>query len=144
MDLASRSCSSSSTRIDPNRSKEVHVFGFSYLWHGLHEMIEHLAKNSDVHIYTLAPFIEFEDDRASLGPESPAGPTLTRRGVRASSMTRRGDANPADLPIVAQWGLPGREYFRMLDQIVRQPRISRPTLCSANPPRSWAVFSARF
>lgn len=103
----------------PSQSLEVvHVFGFSYLWRGLQEMIEHLAKNCDVHIYTLAPFIEFEDDRASLGQKSPVGPTLTRRGVRASSATRRDEADPADLPIVAQWGLPGLEYFRMLNQIV--------------------------
>ena len=74
-------------------------------------MIEHLVKKSDVHIYTLAPFIEFGDDLASLGLESPARSHATRRGRGR----RRGD--PADLPIVAQWGRPGREYFRMLDQI---------------------------
>jgi exodeoxyribonuclease V gamma subunit len=66
--------------------KEVHIFGFSYLLHGHRELIEHLMKKSEIHIYMLSPFIEFGDD-------------------------------PADLPIVAQWGRPGREYFRMLNEI---------------------------
>ncbi len=62
--------------LDKNRSEspeEVHLFGFSYLWLGLQEMIEHLVKKSSVHIYTLAPFIEFGDDLASLGLKSGTG-----------------------------------------------------------------------
>ena len=37
---------------------EVHLFGFSYVWHGLPELIKLLIQKSDVLIYSLAPFIE--------------------------------------------------------------------------------------
>ena len=110
--------------LDQNGSEspeEVHLFGFSYLWHGFREMIEHLTEKSIVHIYIFKPFIEFGDDLASLGLESPASTWFTRRGASASRMTGRGDAeamdDPAGLPIVAQWGRPGSDYFRMLEQI---------------------------
>ncbi len=43
---------------------EVHVFGFSYVWTGLRELLEHLGGVSDVHVYVLSPS-RWEADRAS-------------------------------------------------------------------------------
>ena len=34
---------------------EVHLFGFSYVWTGLGELLEHLGGVSDVHVYVLSP-----------------------------------------------------------------------------------------
>ena len=98
--------------------REVHLFGFSYVWRGLREMIEHLHQRSVIHIYTVAPFIEFREDLASLGLESKSGPRFSRRGSRRWSGAEHGDAiSPDDLPIVAHWGGPGREFFWMFDEI---------------------------
>jgi len=36
---------------------EIHLFGFSYVWHGLRDMINRLNQRSKVSIYTLAPFV---------------------------------------------------------------------------------------
>jgi len=98
--------------------REVHLFGFSYVWRGLHEMIERLNQRSVIHIYTVAPFIEFREDLAFLGLESKSGPRFSRRGSRRSSGAEHGDAiSPDDVPIVAHWGGPGREFFWMFDEI---------------------------
>jgi len=42
---------------------EVHLFGFSYIWTGLRELLDHLVV-SDVHVYVLSPS-RWEADRAS-------------------------------------------------------------------------------
>lgn len=34
----------------------VHIFGFSYLWTGLCELLEHLGRTSEVHVYVLSPW----------------------------------------------------------------------------------------
>jgi exodeoxyribonuclease V gamma subunit len=34
----------------------VHIFGFSYLWTGLRELLEHLGRTSEVHLYVLSPW----------------------------------------------------------------------------------------
>jgi exodeoxyribonuclease V gamma subunit len=98
--------------------RELHLFGFSYIWHGLREMIKHLNQRSVIHIYTVAPFIDFEEDLAFLGLESESGPRFSRRGSGSWSGVEHGDAiSPDDIAIVAQWGGPGREFFWMLDDI---------------------------
>jgi len=98
--------------------REVHLFGFSYMWRGLHEMIERLHQRSVIHIYTVAPFIEFREDLASLGLESKSGPRFSRRGSKRWSGAEHGGAiSPDDLPIVAHWSSPGREFFWMFDEI---------------------------
>ncbi|HKI19379.1 MAG TPA: exodeoxyribonuclease V subunit gamma, partial [Isosphaeraceae bacterium] len=98
--------------------REVHLFGFSYVWRGLREMIERLNQRSVIHIYTVAPFIEFQEDLALLGLESKSGPRFSRRGSRRWSEAEHGDPiSPDDLPIVAHWSSPGREFFWMFDAI---------------------------
>jgi exodeoxyribonuclease V gamma subunit len=34
----------------------VHIFGFSYLWTGLRELLEHLGRTAEVHVYVLSPW----------------------------------------------------------------------------------------
>ena len=95
-------------------AEEVHLFGFSYVWHGLRDMIAHLNQHSIVHIYTLAPFIEFPED-LSLARCDASGESLGSRSEehRHRSAPGRGDSDLAGrLSIVEQWGRPGREYFR--------------------------------
>jgi len=98
--------------------RETHLFGFSYVWRGLREMIEHLNQRSGIHIYTVAPFIEFQEDLAPLGLESKSGPRFSRRGSRRWSAAEHSEAiSHDDLPIVAHWSGPGREFFWMFDEI---------------------------
>ncbi len=94
---------------------EIHLFGFSYMWHGLRDMIVKLVEASTVHIYTLAPFIEFREDLRSLGPVMEAG---SGNSPRAKAQSTRADHNDAmmvdNLPLVAHWGRPSHEFFSML------------------------------
>jgi exodeoxyribonuclease V gamma subunit len=103
------------TEFEPHN--EVHLFGFSYVWHGLHELINYLTKGSHVSIYSLAPFVEFQEDLAGVDLKSRKGPRFARRGARALKTTESSDAHsPDDLAIVAQWGRPGKEYLGMLGE----------------------------
>jgi exodeoxyribonuclease V gamma subunit len=70
---------------------EVHVFGFSYVWTGLREMLEHLGRTSDVHVYVPLPCAAFRGDAAA---DVAGGPGLE---------------------IARAWGRPGVEFARMLD-----------------------------
>ena len=81
-------------------------------------MIERLYQRSVIHIYTVAPFIEFQEDLAVLGLESKSGPRFSRRGSRRWHGAEYADAiSPDDLPIVAHWSGPGRDFLRMFDEI---------------------------
>ena len=94
---------------------EIHIFGFSYVWHGLRAMITHLLKTSIIHIYTLAPFIEFSEDVHLLQPALKVGLRFRSRKVTSAKVTGHDEPmTPDDLPIVAHWGRPGQEYFSML------------------------------
>ncbi len=102
----------------PKAIKEVHLFGFSYIWHGLRDMIAYLNQESNIFIYNFAPFAAFPDDLASLTAKVQAGQGPAQRGTSASSSPGRSQAiSPDDLSLVVQWGRPGREYFGMLAQV---------------------------
>ncbi len=65
---------------------EIHLFGFSYVWHGLRDLIVYLKRSSCVSIYTLVPFMPFATDRASLDkaelPPAPGGLSRRENGRR--------------------------------------------------------------
>jgi exodeoxyribonuclease V gamma subunit len=97
---------------------EIHLFGFSYVWHGLRDMIEQLNKHSKLSIYTLAPFAQRGDDLATLGVKRRAGFRPPERAGRSLNTAERYNAGSMDdFPIVTQWGRPGLEYFEMLGEI---------------------------
>jgi exodeoxyribonuclease V gamma subunit len=97
---------------------EVHLFGFSYVWHGLREMIEHLADKTRIFIYTLSPFIEFPSDLPIIGLTDEPGPQAAKRRGRVKKDARQtADVPMNELSIVDEWGRPGREYFAMLEKI---------------------------
>ena len=97
----------------------VHLFGFSYVWHGLREMIEYLRNKTDVCIYTLSPLNEFAGNRRLIGLTEKSGRRVAKGRLRASQVAERGDVSVQDdLSIVAEWGRPGREYFAMLQTIL--------------------------
>ena len=81
---------------------EVHLFGFSYIWQGLREMIDRLRRDTTVDIYTLSPSQSLGHKQSAQGAE----PTLTLAPHEA-----------AGLSLVAHWGRPGREYFQMLGEL---------------------------
>jgi exodeoxyribonuclease V gamma subunit len=97
---------------------EVHLFGFSYVWHGLPELIEQLRKNSGLHIYTLAPVAAFATDLAAADQASKASARKTRRNAGTVNQPKEHDLfSSSELPIVEQWGRPGKEYFQVLAKI---------------------------
>ena len=99
-------------------TQEIHLFGFSYLWHGLRDMITHLSQRSIFHIYTLAPFVEFSEDLSSRTATGNAARRSPQRRKRASTTFNGGDTkSPDEFSIVTQWGRPGREYFEMLAEM---------------------------
>jgi exodeoxyribonuclease V gamma subunit len=98
--------------------QQIHLFGFSYLWHGLRDMITHLGERSIVHIYTLAPFVEFPEDLSSLTAKVNVASRSPQRGKGVLRTPNGEDTKSLDeFSIVTQWGRPGREYFEMLAEM---------------------------
>jgi exodeoxyribonuclease V gamma subunit len=97
---------------------QVHLFGFSYIWHGLHNLVEQLKKNCCLHIYTLAPFAQFTTDIAPTNQDSQSRRRSARRSAGTKSKTSVEDwISPIEFSIVKQWGRPSHEYFEMLSKI---------------------------
>ncbi|SIN71293.1 DNA helicase/exodeoxyribonuclease V, gamma subunit [Singulisphaera sp. GP187] len=66
----------------------VHIFGFSYIWTGLREMLEHLGRSSEVHVYVPSSCQAFSD-------------RSVKKGVEGHDLVRT-------------WGRPGAEFSKML------------------------------
>ena len=73
-------------------------------------MIEHLAKKTNIFIYTLSPSITFPAD---LPEDWPSVQRTDGQGARKAAL----GSPPGQLSIVDEWGRPGREYFAMLGKI---------------------------
>ena len=80
---------------------EVHLFGFSYIWQGLREMIERLNRNTTVDIYTLSPSKNTGHERRA--------PSVEHTPAAAMPST-------TGLSLTTHWNRPGREYFQMLEE----------------------------
>jgi len=98
---------------------EVHVFGISYAARAYHEIFAALSRATDLHLYTVAPCLEFAED-------APAGSTVRRR---LPSREGRNDPSGAvededpyrlteegETPALRLWGRPGRENIRLLHE----------------------------
>lgn len=101
----------------------VHLFGISYLARGFAWALDALGRGRDVFVYTLNPCLEFWED-------VPADAELRRRLRR---LPKREDARQQplglgtdeeawaagadDTPALRLWGTPGRDYFRLLNQL---------------------------
>jgi exodeoxyribonuclease V gamma subunit len=95
----------------------IHIFGFSYRWRGLREMIKRLKQDSVVHLYSVAPFIEFREDLAGDGLKSRASSQFSsRRSGKRNTVAQARNVSPDDLPIIRYWGGPSREFFWMLGE----------------------------
>jgi exodeoxyribonuclease V gamma subunit len=100
--------------------RQVHVFGISYAARAFHEIFAALSRATDLHLYTVAPCFEFEEDAGT-------GPGTLRRKL-PSRAERIDPANPADsedpyrltqeaeTPALRLWGRPGRENIRLLHE----------------------------
>ena len=84
---------------------EIHLFGFSYVWTGLREMIQRLSQKSRINIYTLSPCKSFWNSTVSRGHTPLWGET-------------------DGLPIVIHWGQPGPELIPAA-QDAPGPRVHR-------------------
>jgi len=86
----------------PFAGRTVHIFGLSYIATAYHLMLGRLAAASDIHLYTLNPCREEEDElRARPAPGSGDPFELDQ------------EANPA----LALWARPGRENLRLLARV---------------------------
>ncbi len=83
----------------PFAGKAVHVFGLSYMATVYHRMLAVLARASTVHIYTLSPCREAEDELRAKPDASTDDPFGLGR-----------EAQPA----LRRWARPGRENLRLL------------------------------
>ncbi|WP_406699289.1 exodeoxyribonuclease V subunit gamma [Singulisphaera sp. Ch08] len=66
----------------------VHIFGFSYIWTGLREMLEHIGRSSEVNVYVPSSSRAFSE-------------RSTKKGVVGHDLARA-------------WGRPGAEFSKML------------------------------
>ena len=92
---------------------EVHLFGFSYSWHGLPELIRYLIKKSHVSIYTLAPFVEFQNNLDGLDQKNASRHRPTRADPRSSIRSSRTiHRRHADSPLSISGAGPGGSIWR--------------------------------
>ena len=70
---------------------EYHIFGFSYVARGYHDLLRSLAEHTEIHLYSLNPSQEFWED---------AGPA----------------SGELDNPLLANWGRPGRENIALWNE----------------------------
>src|ERR1700693_2825656 len=92
--------------------RQVHVFGISYAARAFHEIFAALARATDLHLYTIAPCLEFEED-AGTGPETPRR-KLPSRAERMDPASPADSEDPyrltqeAETPALPLWGRPPR------------------------------------
>lgn len=94
--------------------KELHVFGFTYVAYAYQRLFGKWGERANVHVYTLYPCLEFEEDFRSLGLRPPADRHLfTVRELAESEPSLFDDPYDLDdireMPIVRQWARPARE-----------------------------------
>ena len=97
-----------------NPPSEIHLFGFSYVWTGLREMIQRLSQKSRINIYTLSPCKSFWNTTVSHGHTPLWGET-------------------DGLPIVIHWGQPGKEYAQMLREMPEAGTEFHPDFVESGP-----------
>jgi exodeoxyribonuclease V gamma subunit len=86
----------------PFAGQTVHVFGLSYIASAYHRMLATLARAATVHIYTLNPCRETEDELgARPDPSDPSWPDPF--GLEREPQ-----------PVLRRWARPGRENLRLL------------------------------
>jgi exodeoxyribonuclease V gamma subunit len=102
--------------------RQVHVFGISYAARAFHEIFAALSRATDLHLYTVAPCLEFEEDAGTgsgtlarklpsrVESMDPASPTDSEDPYR---LTQEGET-----PALRLWGRPGRENIRLLHERV--------------------------
>ena len=106
----------------------LHIFGVSYMARGYHAVLAALARQVEVHVYTLNPCREYWEDletktelrrRVKRAGQEALFPT--RRAVRQAGLVLGDDpydlvGEKENLPL-RLWGRPGRENVRLLGQL---------------------------
>ncbi len=110
--------------------RQIHIFGVSYMARALLEILGRLSKGTEIHVYTLNPCIEVWEQGTDVPPteESPQADPISEDpfGLEAT----------ATMPLLAQWGRPGRENLGLLNSIAGCELISKvhdPKRSSAKP-----------
>ena len=84
---------------EPFAGRTLHVFGVSYIAAAFHRMVAKLARAATVHIYTLNPCRETEDELRAKPDLSTGDPFALARETQ---------------PVLRRWARPGRENLRLL------------------------------
>lgn len=93
----------------------VFIFGISYVAHAFHRILAGMAREGELHVYTLNPCEEFWEDLES-------GRETARRLRRVGEEGLAGE-DPFGLraegenPALSLWGRPGRENIRLLNEL---------------------------
>jgi exodeoxyribonuclease V gamma subunit len=87
---------------------ELHLFGFSYLSHGVRELIERLGRESQIDLYTFTP-VGWRTGSAAY--EAAANVPMGHNDQGRLPDDRAGGD---DASIAIRWGRPGREHFEEL------------------------------
>ena len=121
---------------------EVHLFGFSYVWHGLREMIEHLAKETDIFIYTLSPVNEFPEEETAFRLSDEPGPRAAKRRAKGSKAAGRAAVGVLDR---CRSSRSGDDPAANISRCFRTSRASNSTTNSCRPSGGpfWGACSAR-
>jgi exodeoxyribonuclease V gamma subunit len=108
-----------SGELDRALPSEIHVFGISYAARAYHDIFVALSRATDLHLYTVVPCLEFEEDAPA---ESAARRRLSSRAGSNDRSGAAGDEDPyrlteeGETPALRLWGRPGRENVRLLHE----------------------------
>ncbi len=100
-------------------STPLFVFGLSFVGTLFHELLAHLAKATDVHLFALNPCMEFWEDLDSVRDSRKRA--LPKRSARVSPESMEGEdpfglRSGDDCRALTLWGRPGRESIRLLNE----------------------------
>jgi exodeoxyribonuclease V gamma subunit len=110
--------------------KQLHIFGVSYMARAFLEILGHLSKATEIHVYTLNPCAEVWEEGVPM-PRTQDGPRYDRRAADLGSREVYVLEDPfrledsSEMPLLTRWGRPGRENLRLLNRLTSCELISK-------------------
>lgn len=105
---------------------DLHLFGQTYIGRFYQMLLKRLSHLTNIHIYALNPCTQFWEDlitdrEAKRLRSKPLNDELWARGYLEAQATEN--------PLLRAWGRPGREYFRLLNELAHwdiDPELHNP------------------
>ncbi len=102
---------------DMDLPRRIYMFGFSYLPYAHYQVLTHLARFRDIHVYALNPCMEFWEDLRAGWESRLAGRALPSRQQAPAQLSLDDLDDLNDTPALRLWGRPGRENIRLLNEM---------------------------